>query len=849
MVQNLEKPWALKSEEVLSKLNSSATGLKEPEVELRQQEYGKNELSQKENTNFFMIFISQFKNALVLILIAAAIISFVLGEKTEAIVIIGIILLSSILGFYQEFRAEKALRLLRKYVAYLVKVKRNNEIVEVSSKDLVPGDVVYLKMGDIVPADIRLMEISDFSADESSLTGESKHVQKITDLILTKVEVPQEMANIAFMGSTVVSGWAYGIVISIGRKTFFGKTATLIDQKAPETDFQKNIRKFSNLLLYITVGMTLCVFLINAILGKAFFDSFLFALALAVGITPELLPMIVTIALSNGALRMAKKKVIIKKLISVEDLGNMDTLCADKTGTLTEGKLVLENYFDLNGIKNINLVYDALICNSAKTKKVAKSGTLIDKAIWQSNEAKKYPNNYELLSEQQFDFERRRMSVLVKTSKEKKIIAKGAPESILGVSNYLLIAEKKIKITEKNKTELMSKIKTLESSGNTVILIAEKDWTKEIYAKEDESDLCVTGYLLFYDPPKASAKNALERMKNLGINIKIISGDSPLVTKKICSDVGLVLVDNRIVTGDDLSGMSPEEFELTCDKYNAFSRVTPEQKYNIVKFLNKEGHVVGFLGDGINDVPALKVADVGISVDSASDVAKNASDIILLKHDLHVLIDGVVAGRKTFANIIKYIFNTMSANVGNMITVAASSAFLKFIPLLPSQILMNNFVSDVPMLAISSDNVDEASLHRPRKWNIGIISKFMVVFGIISTVFDLVLILLLLFLLGAGPALFRTAWFVESVISEIIITFAIRTKGWFFKSKPGRWLSILSILSILFVLGITYTSIGAKLFEFVYMPLPVLILIFGVLAFYFVAVEFAKHYFFNKFWS
>jgi len=834
--------WSKSENELYRELSSGEQGLSESDAKIRLGQYGSNEVIQKNKNSAFKIFINQFANALIIILIVAAIISFFTGEITDGIVILVIILLSAVLGFYQEFKAEKALQELRKFITINAKVLRDGKIKEINAKDLVPGDVVHLHIGDIIPSDIRLLHSEELACDESSLTGESNPVQKQINVIDEKLTLSQDLTNIAFMGTTVSSGGGFGIVIGTGKNTFFGKTATILEQKIPESEFEKNIKKFSKLLLYVTFGMTIFVFIANAFLGKDIFGSFIFALALAVGITPELLPIIVTVSLSNAALKMAKEKVIIKRLVSVEDLGNMDTLCSDKTGTLTEGKLALKDFIDINGKQNKELIVSGMLCNSLREapKMNSNLGTLIDRSIWNSNESKELferYSNYKIIDELEFDFERRRMSVLIEQDKKRKIITKGSPEHILTISNLNIDEQKK----------MIQKVQEYESQGYTCICLAEKYISKSEISKDDELNMNFLGFLLFLDPPKNTVKDALLRMEKLGVNIKIISGDSPLVTRKICSEVGLKLVEGKVITGDELSKLDDLDFDLYCQKYNVFSRVTPEQKYMIVKTLNKEGHCVGFLGDGINDVAAMRASDVGISVDRASGVAKEASDVIILQHNLHVLIDGIVAGRKTFTNITKYILNTISANTGNMLTVASSSLFLKFIPLLPSQILLNNFVSDIPLLCISSDNVDEESLQRPRKWDIGFIARFMFFFGLISTVFDLILILVMMFLIHVSETIFRTAWFVESALSEIIITFVIRTQRPFYKSKPGKWLLILSLITIAFTVVITYLPLVKNWFEFAAMPMSILALIAGVLLAYMFTAELAKHWFFNRY--
>jgi Mg2+-importing ATPase len=843
--------WAAEPKEVFRCLSTSDAGLTQEEARKRLDEHGPNELFTREHRHGLDIFLTQFKNPLVLVLIAAALISFFLKERIDAIVIISIVFLNSALGFFQEYRAERALRELRKYVTHKAKVLREGEIIEIDSREIVPGDIVHLNIGDMIPADIRLIHIEEMSTDESSLTGESVPVIKNVTTISTGRSMPQYLHNIAFTGTSVATGSGYGVVIATGKETFFGRTAAYLKEEVHEGDFQKSIRSFGNFLLKIILAMTVFIFIANTVLGHDVFDSFLFALALAVGITPEILPIIMTITLSNGALKMAKERVIVKRLVSVEDLGNIDTLCCDKTGTLTEGNVSLMDYIDLDEKKELKLVLYGLLCTTAKGGKARKSlDNPIDKAIWQSEKAdllEKELKQYSVIDENEFDFERKRMSVVVKTSKGNMLIAKGSTDSMLEVCDSAIIKGKKVALSRSVVARLRRNIVNYENDGYRVIALASKPTKKSETGRADEHDLTLLGFLLFLDPPKKTAKEALALLQRLGVDIKVISGDSPIVTRKICNEVGLRIHEDRVITGDELEKLDDKEFEQYSHKYTVFARVTPEQKHRIVASLNHEGHIVGFLGDGINDAPALRVADVGISVDSAAGIAKESADVILLKKSLSVLAHGIMEGRRTFGNITKYILNTISANYGNMFTVAISSLFMKFIPLLPSQILLNNFFSDVPNLTISTDNVDEELLKKPKRWNLKMISRFMVFFGLISTFFDLALILPLLFVFHTPPDLFRTAWFVESMFSEVIIVFAIRTHLPFFKSKPSKWLLLSSFLTMAVVLGITYTAMGGTLFEFVHMPAHVLALIGAVLAIYFVTAELAKRYFFKRF--
>lgn len=843
--------WALSVDQAYRNLGSSENGLSDTEAKKRLEEYGPNEIAKKEKRRGAGIFFSQFKNPLVFVLIIAAVLAFFLHDRIGALVILAIVFLNSILGFIQEYRAERALRELRKYITLKSKVIRDGELKENNAKELVPGDVVHLNLGDLIPADLRITRAENLTTDESALTGESLPVVKDILPVSEEHSLPQYLTNIGFMGTSVVSGFGRGVVIATGDETFFGRTSAFLKQTVHEGDFQRNIRKFSNFLLKVIIVMTVFIFAANAILHKGIFESFLFALALAVGITPEVLPIIITITLSNGALRMAKEKVIVKRLVAVEDFGNIDTLCCDKTGTLTEGKILLSGYANVDGEKDDKIVLYGLLCSSAvgvKGKKVFTNP--IDSAIWQSEKAGQIEvelSDYQILGFNDFDFQRKNMSVLVRKGNSTTLIAKGAPESILKNCVSVIINGKTTKVSNDLVSTINDKIAEYERGGYRVIALADKSSDKDSMSPQDERDLNLIGFLLFLDPPKSTVIKSLEILQKLGVHIKVISGDSPTITRKICNDVGLKIAENRVIIGEELERLSEAEFNEYARKYNVFTRVSPEQKYKIVESLKREEHVVGFLGDGINDAPALKVADVGISVDSATGIAKETADIILLRKSLRVLAHGIIEGRKTFGNITKYILNTISANYGNMFTVAFSSLFLKFIPLLPSQILLNNFISDVPLLTVSTDNVDQDLLKKPRRWNIKSLFRFMTFFGLISTFFDLVLILSLILVIKASKELFRTAWFVESVLSELIVTFSIRTKLTFFRSRPSKWLLMVSFLAGVIAVFITFTGFGKSLFEFVGMPWRISILILGILGVYFITVETVKKYFFRKF--
>jgi Mg2+-importing ATPase len=841
--------WRGKLEDLYREFSASPDGLSSAEAKARLKKYGQNAIPDKDRREWPEILIAQIASPLLLVLIAASFLSVFLGEVLDTVIILTVIAISTMLGFFQEYKSEKILAELKKYISYGAVALRNGERVQVDARELVPGDVVFVGLGDVIPADMRIIETSGITVNESALTGESKDVLKSRGAVPPTSASPAEIKNGLFMGTTIVDGHAKCLVVSTGEGTFFGSSAALFSAKVPESDFQTGIRKFGSLVLRVVLVMALFVFITNYSLGHGdvnpLTDSILFSLALAVGVAPEMLPIIVTITLSSGSMHLAKKKVITKKLAAIEDLGNMDVLCTDKTGTLTEEGIRLEKYVDLDMRDSHNVFEYAFLCNSA-VGTVRVRGNPIDVAIRTGGLSKKIDvSRFRKIHDIPFDYERRRMGCVVAEGRKIYLIVKGAPESVLSACTKARISAKTYGVSEKEE-ELKKTILSYTKEGYTAIAVAYKEIEeREEYARNDEKDLTFVGFVLLSNPPKSDVRAILGRLKQLGVSLKVISGDDPLVAKKLCSDVGFEISGGRAVTGSELREMKKEEFSKAVEDYNVFARVTPDQKLAIVEALRANGHVVGFLGDGINDAPALRSADVGISVDTAADVAKAASHIILLKKSLDVIADGVEDGRKIFGNIMKYITYTMSANNGNMITVAISSLFLPFIPLLPSQILLNNLLSDVPMVSISRDNVDRSLTRRPQRWNTDFILKSMLFFGAISTFFDLLLICVLYFVMHTDIATFRTAWFLESLLSEIIIVFSLRTYLPFFRSIPSRVLILVSLATATLATVSVYAGPIASLFQFVPLPLPMLAFIGCILIAYFATNEIGKVIFFS----
>jgi len=840
--------WVLNKNEALKNLNSSEEGLNEKEVESRLEKYGLNDLPGRRKRKSLDVLASQFKSPLVLILIAVCIIALFLRVIEDAFIIIGIVIINAILGFFQEFKSEKTLEKLTKYIRFTAKVIREGQIVEVDTRRLAIGDIVTFENGDIIPADLRLIDVDELSINESLITGESTPVEKAIKSIDKKDLMPHEMKNIAFMGTTVADGLGKGVVFSVGMNTYLGKTASYLKLEEPEGDFQVSMRNFGDSLIRIILIGTLIIFAINSFLGRSILDSFLFAMALAVGIVPESLPIIITMSLSRGAMRLAKKNVIVKKLVSIEDLGNLDVLCCDKTGSLTESRITLEGFVDVNNQTRKEILSYGLLCNSAIVQKNNIKGNPIDVSIWQY--ARRHNINidsgFQKVDEMAFDYNTKKMGVVVKKKDKFTLIVKGAPESIVSSSSHILIGNKKYRINNHKKT-IEKTFKKLRDAGYRVVAIALKNIPKKLdYKESDESNLTFLGFLTFIDPPKKSSKEALDTFRKLGVKLKILTGDEPVVTRRIAEDVGFTPNElQKIVLGSEVSKMNDDELRKVVEEITIFARITPEMKFRIIKALKENGHITGFLGDGVNDAPALRESDVGISVETGCDVAKDASDIILIHKSLKVIAEGIEEGRKTFSNVIKYVLNTISANIGNMTTLGIVSLFMNFLPLLPVQILLANFLSDAPLLTISTDNVDKEELTKPKRWNKKYIEKFALFFGGISSVFDFITITILVYILHSYPELFRTGWFLESVLSEIIITFAIRTRKRFYKSKPGKILFITSIITAILTIWIIFSPFG-YLFGFVPLVDWLLIAIGFILIAYFVLVEVLKNYIMNK---
>ena len=826
---------------VLSGLHVTERGLSEQEARLRLQEYGPNEPAIKKRLSLCWQLFLKFLNPLVIVLLIVASVSVFFGELVNAFIVGIMAAMSVILSFVQEYRAEKAAEKLSEMVQTTATVWRGGRQQEINIQKIVPGDIVDLFAGDMVPADVRIISCKDFFINQSSLTGESFPIEKFPAPPTIASVSPTEQTNIAFMGSSVVSGTALAVAVKTGSETQFGELYQKLSTVSVTTAFDKGLRQFTMLMVKAMLCLVLCIFVIISLRQGDYLEALLFSLGVAIGLTPEMLPMIVTFTLSQGALKLARKKAIVKRLNSIQNFGAMDVLCTDKTGTLTLDKVVLEKHCDVKGREDEDVLRYAYINSFYQTG----LRNLLDKAILRHEKLLMKP--YEKVDEVPFDFSRKIMSVVVTTDGHHMLIAKGAPREIYKrISHYELDGELHA-IDPQIVSDLMEEYNTLSADGFRVLAVAYKKIVdpKGVYSRDDEKDLVLRGYVAFLDPPKPGTKAAIDALKRLGVDLKVLTGDNELVTKKICQDVGLSF--HTIIRGDDVEQASDVELRKLVEDGNVFARLSPLQKERVIHALHDNGHIVGYLGDGINDAPALKTSDVGISVNNATDIAKESADIILLKKSLMILRDGVTVGRKTFGNIVKYIKMGASSNFGNMLSMTAASLFLPFLPMLPIQILLNNLLYDISQIAIPTDHVDPEYVSRPRPWHVAYIKKFMLLIGPISSIFDFVTFWVLLALFRADPVFFHTGWFLESLCTQTLVIHVIRTRQIpFIESWPSPFLLISSMLIVAIGFYIPLSPLG-PFFGFIAPPASFywsLLLISGA---YFFSVQMVKMWFVKRF--
>ncbi len=825
-----ERVAAMSADAVLAWLNTTADGLSNAEASARLQRFGPNAV-RTHHVSAWAVLGRQMRNAVLILLAGTAAVSYFLGDSTQALIIGAILAVSIGLGFFNEYRAEKASAAMHSQMRHTAVVRRGGHFVRLDVTNLVVGDVIRLSLGQAVPADLRLIEANGLECNESVLTGESIGSQKSPQPVPAGTELAG-CASVAFMGTIVSAGDGTGVVYACGAETEFGCIARGLGERHPETEFQRGLRRFSYLLLNVAVALTVLILVSNLLLRKPAIDSVLFSLAIAVGITPQLLPAVVSTSLATGSRQLAKLKVLVKRLVCIEDLGDIDVLITDKTGTLTEGRISLVDAVDPAGQHSESTLRLGLLATDVDPQSGGVSANPLDAALWEARGAALLVRDAVHVAALPFDHTRRAVSTLVDDDGKRVLVVKGAPEQVLA-------------LCATTSPEADPTLAALFAAGRRVVAVAARqaDGLTTITA-DDERDLLLAGFLVFADEPKPAARESLARLAALGIEVKVATGDNPRVAEKICEELGLVV--KGTITGVQLEAACGADFARAVRDHTIFARISPEQKARLIESARLTGRSVGFLGDGVNDALALHAADVGISVDSATDVAKDAADVVLLQKDLGVLATGVAAGRRIFANTIKYALMGTSSNFGNMFSAAAASALLPFLPMLPSQILLNNLLYDSSQLAIPTDRVDDEQLHAPSHWDVAFIRRFMLTFGPISSFFDFLTFGLMLGVLHAGPVQFRTGWFVESLATQTLIIFAIRTRRVpFVRSRPGGLLTTTSLVVVALGVLITISPLGRPL-GFTPLPWQFYAALAAFVGAYLVLVELAKKVFYAE---
>ncbi len=832
----------LDMDEVYSELKTSKEGLFHSEVQERLERYGKNQVAREESISGSRMLLNNFKNPFILVLILLGVVSYLTKDIRATIVVTVMVLLSVIMRFIQEYRSSQASEKLRDMVLTKATVRRredelftndnssisnkNKNKIEVPFEDIVPGDIIYLSAGDMVPADVRLIRSKDLFISQSALTGESMPIEKydaLASVVEKSIQVkndsctnPMERNNLCFMGTSIVSGSGEAVVITTGHRTYFGSLAKSIIGHRSITSFDKGVNSVTWLLIRFIIVMVPIIFLINGLIKADWQEAFLFSIAVAVGLTPEMLPMIVTANLARGAVAMSKHKVIVKRLNAIQNLGAMDILCTDKTGTLTQDKIILEKYLDVNGDESPQVLEYGFLNSFYQTG----LKNMIDRAILEHRDIERQIKNfsgYKKIDEIPFDFIRRRMSVVVSEEENQHLlICKGAVEELLAICSGFQIGQQIIFLSAEQRNKIINLAYSLNAEGFRVIAIAYKKLpiTDTPYSVHDENQLILSGLMAFLDPPKETVTDAIKELSKHGVEVKILTGDNDIVTRRVCKEVELPY--QEILLGDAIEQMSDEELRERAETTTIFAKLAPLQKARIIKILQNKGHTVGFLGDGINDAAALRDADVGISVDSATDIARESADIILLEKNLLVLVEGVVKGREVYGNIIKYIKMTASSNFGNVFSVLIASAFLPFLPMLPLQLLVQNLCYDVSQLALPWDRMDKGFLQKPRKWEPTGIARFMIFVGPTSSIFDMTTFAIMWFIFQANSpetqALFQSGWFVEGLLSQTLVVHMIRTqKIPFIQSMAATPLITMTLMIMILGLYLPYSALGSTL--------------------------------------
>jgi Mg2+-importing ATPase len=829
--------WSVSASEVLNQLQTTPQGLSDDEAINRLTRYGPNLLKPKKRTDALVLLLAQFRSPITLILLFAAGLSLFLHDPVDALIILAIVFVSGLLGFWQERGAANAIEKLLAIVQIKAVVLRDGSPKEIHVEEIVPGDVFVFSAGGNIPGDCLILESKDLFVDESALTGETYPAEKEVGILSPETPLSQR-TNALFMGTHVVSGTAKAVVVHTGTDTEFGKVSERLKLRPVETEFERGVRRFGYFLMEITLMLVIAIFAINVYLARPILDSLLFSLALAVGLTPQLLPAIISINLAHGAKRMAREKVIVKRLASIENFGSMNVLCSDKTGTLTEGVVQLQAAFDVDGNECEKVLFYAYLNSFFETG----FASPIDEAIRTHRQFD--VSGYRKFDEVPYDFIRKRLSIVVSKDDTHLMLTKGALMNVLAVCSSAETPGGTIVDIATVRKQIQDRFEGLSNKGYRTLGVAYRDAGSDpLITKDHEAGMTFLGFLALFDPPKPGIIETIKHLMHLGVSLKIITGDNHLIASTISQQIGLS--GPQILSGQELRQMSDEALFQQVNDVEVFAEVEPNQKERIILALRKAGNVVGYMGDGINDASALHAADASISVESAADVAKEAADIVLLEKDLGVLVQGVQEGRKTFANTLKYVFMATSANFGNMFSMAGASLFLPFLPLLPKQILLTNLMTDFPEMAIATDSVDSVMVEQPRRWDIKFIRQFMITFGILSSAFDFLTFGVLLLVLHAPTDLLRTGWFVESVISASLIVLVIRSRGPSFKSMPGRYL----LISTLMIVGVTLVFPFTPLTGiFGFQPLPMLFLsaLGAIVVIYIFAAETVKRAFYKK---
>ena len=822
------------AEDVLRALDSSSDGLSSTEARARLERVGPNAL-RSHSTGAIAVLVGQLRNPFLLLLLATAIASAFFGERTDATIIFLISGLSVGLGFVSESRSTRAVEALHSQLRHTIVALRKGVAAVVDVTELVPGDVVRIGVGDVVPADLRLLEAEGLECDESVLTGESAPAEKRIEPV-TNPESPLELPSCAFMGTVVRAGSGVGVVVQTGGRAEFGRIATQLGERRPQTAFQLGLRDFSILLVRFAGALSGTILIVNVALGRPVIQSLLFALSISIGLTPQLLPAIVSVSLSTGARRLAQRKVIVKRLVAIEDFGNIEVFFTDKTGTLTEGRISFAAALDATGADEEAVFRDGLLCSDVivDDSGTVVGGTALDQALWTAPGAHAIGlASYRRLAERPFDYERRIASVLVEGPDETRtVIVKGAPELVLARCRDVPRRAQSVLDAQFARGSRVVAVATRDASGNTTL------------SGREEEGLELAGFLTFLDPPKADAADAIARLHELGVEVKVITGDNDRVAGKVCGDLALPV--RGVLTGTQLDALDDAALAAALPQTTVFARVTPEQKSRVINAQRALGSTVGFMGDGVNDAVALHDADVGISVDSATDVAKDAADIVLLEKDLDILATGIGEGRRIFSNTIKYVLMATSSNFGNMFSAGAGSLFLTFLPLLPTQILLNNLLYDTSQITIPTDNVDEEQTRRPAHWDITMIRRFMVFFGPISSLFDFGTFAILLLGFGASHTLFRSGWFIESLATQSLAIFVIRTRRVpFFRSRPSTALTASTLVAVAIAFALPFSPLAHTL-GFTSLPTGLVAAIVAIVPAYLLVLELAKRLFYRR---